>query len=564
MPLNSSWRLRPGYTQSGWTVFTEHADTRKIYVAQSSGGGLDTQCGYAPTANPLTCPGESHSPGHSGPHGPKQNLGGNNGAIALLRDGHPDWMLLRRGDTWTGQSFYGWFKSGADASNKMVINAYGDPALDRPWIKTNNQEALYPGGSGAFSHVAFVSLHFSDAVYNGSASGPNCFDFGFRGHSDILLEDLYCNNYVTGLVITGNQSGPPITDVTVRRCVLVDMIGLHNVANHSQGLYAVYTKNVVIEQCLIDNISMDDETIFEHGMYVDWNDNENFIARDNIVTRCAARGIMCRPGGRVTGNLIAQVGTGIELGSEYPINFSLPGVSCVCESNVILDAKNDGTNNGGIGLLFEHIDGGTIRYNVCANTDAANVDQPWAIQFGHAAKPPTQLTKNIVFSGNVVYNWPAYNGPGPNFDSQVFFWPATFDNVTFAENDIQLSSIDQSRLIEFPSALSPELTSWGNRFWRSAGSSSDWFRIDGASKSLAQYKTAVGDPPVGKTASASTQVAYPKADKATIPEYMAYISQTASLQAFIDKARAQRKGKWFPVYTAKCVNDYIRITCFGK
>src|SRR6185436_13199158 len=60
---------------AGWTVITPSTDSRIIYV--SSSGGADTNSGLSKTT-------------------PKKTIAAGK---ALLRNGYPDWLLLKRGDS---------------------------------------------------------------------------------------------------------------------------------------------------------------------------------------------------------------------------------------------------------------------------------------------------------------------------------------------------------------------------------------------------------------------------------------------------------------------------------
>src|SRR5688500_14891652 len=103
--------------EQGWTVFGRSADTRIVYVSNSTGS--DTNSGLAEDA-------------------PVKTLGK---ARTLLRNGAPDWMLLKRGDVWT-ENFTNWKTSGRDEDEMMVIGAYGSGA--RPKLNT--------GTAGGFSN----------------------------------------------------------------------------------------------------------------------------------------------------------------------------------------------------------------------------------------------------------------------------------------------------------------------------------------------------------------------------------------------------------------------------
>ncbi|MEO0611667.1 MAG: hypothetical protein AAFZ67_14670, partial [Planctomycetota bacterium] len=80
-----------GGPETGWTEFEASRDTRTIYVAAN---GRDTNHGRSAN-RPVRTVAEG---------------------IRRLRDGRPDWLLLRRGDTFNESLGSNWSKSGRSAS----------------------------------------------------------------------------------------------------------------------------------------------------------------------------------------------------------------------------------------------------------------------------------------------------------------------------------------------------------------------------------------------------------------------------------------------------------------
>ena len=114
---------QPSYSQTdtifqasnsaGWTVFTPSADTQIIYVSNSTG---DDRTGVVGDIN----------------HPFKTLAAGK----SRLRNGKPDWLLLKKGDTWTDQQF-GYLRiKGRSAAEPMLFGAYGTGA--RPVLKINS------------------------------------------------------------------------------------------------------------------------------------------------------------------------------------------------------------------------------------------------------------------------------------------------------------------------------------------------------------------------------------------------------------------------------------------
>src|SRR5690348_8973015 len=81
-----------------WSVFTQDTSKgQKIYVSSSQGNDSNSGLDFNNPVKTL-----SH-------------------AKALMRDGHPDWLLLRRGDTWN-EPIGVWTKSGVSQQDPMVIS----------------------------------------------------------------------------------------------------------------------------------------------------------------------------------------------------------------------------------------------------------------------------------------------------------------------------------------------------------------------------------------------------------------------------------------------------------
>src|SRR5262245_21659489 len=66
---------------NGWTVFSPSSDSRTVYVSSSIGS--DSNDGLSQSA-------------------PVKSLFK---AVSLVRSGYPDWLLLKKGDTWTDETF---------------------------------------------------------------------------------------------------------------------------------------------------------------------------------------------------------------------------------------------------------------------------------------------------------------------------------------------------------------------------------------------------------------------------------------------------------------------------
>jgi len=136
----------PLRVENGWTTFDLSPDSRVIYVSSSDGD--DSNDGLTPDTAKAT---------------PEAGF-------ALIRDGFPDFLLLKRGDTWRdttltrrdlGDGRVGRveFKSGRSEKERIVISSYGNSTV-RPRLEI---ETHFVNDSGrdyhnfAISGLAFIS-----------------------------------------------------------------------------------------------------------------------------------------------------------------------------------------------------------------------------------------------------------------------------------------------------------------------------------------------------------------------------------------------------------------------
>jgi len=133
-PAVTQAQTAPNLDANGWTIINPSADTRKVYVSNSAGN--DNNNGLSEST-----PVKTLEKGKS-----------------LLRAGFPDWLLLKKGDTWTNEGF-GWPSNGRSAAEPSVISSYGTGA--RPLLKTNNTpKVLAAWGPSATLNLAVIGLEF--------------------------------------------------------------------------------------------------------------------------------------------------------------------------------------------------------------------------------------------------------------------------------------------------------------------------------------------------------------------------------------------------------------------
>src|SRR6185436_17704934 len=270
-------------------------------------------------------------------------------AKKLLRDGMPDWLLLRRGDSWSGEGLGSWTKSGRSAQEPMLISAYGTGA--RPLIKTGAYHGFYTQ-NGAVNNLDLIGIHFyadsrdpNSPSYVGADGG-----IGIRllAPSDqILIEDCEIDSYMTNISISADLG--PISNVTLRRSVVTDA---YVTSGHSQGAFFGGINGLTIEGNVFDhngwneNVAGAMPTKFNHNIYVVSN-NKNVVVKDNIIANASSHGLTARSGGKISGNIFINNAIGMSFGFNNGSEETPGGVSGFIKDNIFYGSRDiDGSGGG--------------------------------------------------------------------------------------------------------------------------------------------------------------------------------------------------------------------------
>jgi hypothetical protein len=365
----------------GFTTLTKHADTRVIYVSNSQ--GKDTNDGLSESK-------------------PVKTL---DRGMQLLRNGKPDWMLLKAGDVWEGQTLTV-DKGGAGDDKPMVIGAYGDgprpmiiPAHGKDGVHNTNQ---------FIRGLVLQGLHIYGATRD--PGSPKFIDRPGRVEGISMRINSSQGRYITGLVIEdciithfddnilvvddwARNQGEGVAgrvQVTIRRNIVRYATSTDS---HSVGIYLEGTHDSVVEQNLIDHngwAQTDDITIRNkrsHNIYAQ-RFNGPITLRHNILARAACAGLQLRAGGTIEHNLFVRNATAF----WTSINDSKALYNVVIESE---DMNPDvGDMKRGMGIEGWGMD----RYEVIGNVVARSA--------GSLERPGIDVTSSVlVVKNNVVYDW---------------------------------------------------------------------------------------------------------------------------------------------------------------
>lgn len=464
--------VAPNIDDKGWTILTPSADTRTIYVSNSQGS--DSNDGRSESA-------------------PVRNIAR---GLALIRHGYPDWLLLKKGDTWTDEAFgvisgvaNGKARSGRSANEPMLFGAYGTGA--RPLIKTNPLNhaagifAFGGGGGGGGNYLAVVGLEFYAYTRDPDSLSFNA-ETITNTHSGIILlnpidwlliEDCKFGFYRSNLSIQGASSQ---ANVMLRRSIITDA---YSVNSHSQGIYVDGgMQGMLIEENLFDHNGWHADiegtrTKFNHNVYYQ-GEQGPVIYRGNISARASATGIQGRSGGIGTDNLfVANPLTGYFSG-----NGATAGQSNDWDSNVVLHGIGASGIADGWGLHINNkAHGSKMRSNIVAHYAGGGT-----AGFGYRVGGEV-ASDNVELTDNILYKWQTNN-------------PL------------------------YITGGSAGIVSSGNQF------------------------DATGENAHGFIDPDRTIMAYDALNKGN-----------GSIENFLAKARQQSKDNWWPEYTATAVNNYIRV-----
>ncbi len=501
---------------AGWTKVGASNDTRVIYVSSSS--GKDSNDGLSQNA-------------------PVKSL---SHAKSLLRDGKPDWLMLKRGDVWQ-ESLGKWTLSGRSANEPMLISAYGKGS--RPLLKTGSDTAISTSSSDKVSHVAIIGLHLwandrdPDGKFKTNKGGPGV--KWMSGGSNLLIEDTVVESYTDNVLVQSKQG---FSHFTMRRSQVIDA---YAVGRHSQGMFLKNISHVTLEENLFDHNGWNEKvkgahaTIFNHNIYVQ-TDTKNLTVRNNVISRAASHGLQARPGGVVSGNLFVSNPIGMSFGlvrggSVKKGMVPDSGVSGQVTDNVFLHGNDiDGRLDRGTGLEIANLNNAKISGNLFAHEASAGLGSKAISIDGELAGG----MRNTTISNNTIYNW--LGGLRVQGDAK------RFKNVTFSNNTLQNFDADRP-VIRFDAALGGAFKLNNNTYHTPRQDKA--FRIGGSEMSFDDWTSRSNDRNSGVTL---VKMADPKRDVAA---YHGTMKKAKSTAAFLNGVRANGAQG---AYSAQKVNAWVR------
>jgi hypothetical protein len=474
---------------TGWTPLAPASDTRRVHVSSSSGSddndGLTAQS-------------------------PKATL---RAAKELLRDGHPDWLLIKRGDEFA-EAPGDWEYSGRSAAEPMVVSTFGTEG-ERPVFHCH-------GGDGLTVHrkpvhdVAFVGLH----LVGHSLNRDGCYGISLLAPSTrVLIEDCRVERFAVNLRFQGWKGLH--RDLKLRRSVVIDAFTVSD--SHAQGMYVEEVQGCLIEECVFDHngwqtdVPRAEATKFRHNLYIQGNTSD-VVVRGNIIARGGSHGLQARSGGDIRNNLFLANAINLLVGLDVQ---NSGAVTATVIGNVILDGRNiSAAEPRGWAAQFQCLSSAEIAYNVAAHQTSGTQPGSYELDSRRGAG-----IRNVDFHHNVAYAWGA----------PLTLHGDRFDGLVLRNNHVQ--DFSGGALFSCAAGAVAGFSSRDNRFYSTAPERA-WMLQSGKPMSVKDWKAAVAD-----STSVAAAATYPHA-KRTIADYDRSTGGRGSLESFLARAREQSRSSW--------------------
>ena len=545
---------------TGWTVFTPSADTRIMYV--SSNGDDSTGQVYS-SASPEV---------GSDPFNPTskiQPFATYTAAYKHAREGYPDWILFKRGESFIISSMYAIIPtSGRSATEPSLTGAYGGSGAS-PLIKVTErvEQAIRIHRSSpnwiAISGIDFYSFtrNPNDAGYVGTAGNQTGL-YVYSGatslsvYNGFLIEGCKFRFFDDSMVASLNF---PVQGLTIRRTLFADAYAGGG-QSHCQGLLltnqnATLDENIFVHNGWLNPVGsgVGEATVFNHNVYNSSPDGavykgNIFIQGSNMNNKFAADSYLLKGKSNsypisIQNNLYIDGQQGIGFGNNS-IGNTYPFANVTIKDNIF-------TNIGysahlqriawGIDVSYDTV-GVLISDNIMMNQNSDNVNNI------NAPFMMAGIHTGVQIQGNVVSNWKFADALWVRDVGTQNSTGSTKTNVSFAGNTILIQE-NAGYFVKADTTLDG-LSFSGNKYYSDKASNAQ-FRIGSTEYSLLGWQGITGDNSTVQRAN------FPDPTR-SVEKYMQMMGEKATIDAFISKCRAQDRYNWDVRFTADKVNSWIK------
>jgi len=516
----------PRAQENGYTTFDLSPDSLVIYVSSSEGD--DANDGLTPETAVAT---------------PKRGAD-------LVRDGSPDFLLFKRGDTWRGMDIGDnnverRFKSGPDPAHPLVIYSYGD-STQRPRLEID--KALVDDDGHDRSNLAIVGLALisypkipGDEAFNGADGGATRF---VGTGKNILMED----NYVEyGEFIVQNVSDVEVRNNVVYRSYHVGTCkpGDPNGDNtyRPSGIFAGGVNGLLIEGNVFDENGWNPDvpeacaTIYNHDLYL--SGNSGLTVHDNLILRASSIGVKMSSSGlagsseiEISDNLFAEGEIGLSMGGNADTEHRFS--DAIVRDNIFTDIGRSQPTGRNLTWYIDIIDndGTEVTGNLLINQP--DLSNAYGIHLTGGSN------RDVIVEGNSIF--------GIQRRAILVDTGNTWSTLRIAGNTVTADT-DQSCLVDHDGAFAA--FDYDANEYFSPASEESWFCVDGAQLGLAAWSAASGE---ANALSAAPVAVEPR----NLDSYAEVIGVGSTLADFAEAARAQSRHTFTEETTRAAASAYIR------
>lgn len=532
---------------NGWTIFTPSSDSRIMYVSSSGNDGA----GQVYNSNDSAVGADPFNPA-----GSVNAFRTYAAAYANTREGYPDWILLRRGDTFN-EAIGKQMRSGRDGDEPFLIAWYGSGG-NMPMMKTGSAAvAIDAASSTQNSFMAIVGIDFYSNLRDPGGSDytgmTNRYGIRYVGKSGYTIQGLlfegckfrfYTNNTMEVYQATAMR------DIAIRRCSFEDSYsGTED--GHSQGLYVFAIPNLLLEQNYFIHCGWYRKatsgyvsgaaTQFNHsvysGQYISTTIRENVsIAPSSAHFKTEGYGEGATSNNLFENNLMIDGEVAISTGNNGNSTYSI--VNNTYMNNVATHVGlSDPTSRGlSWGMYVTKMDSCLFSNNLLMNFVGYNTVGVYL----------RTNTRNTVWEQNKFINMNSVEFiRGESGTSNV-------SGNTFRNNEFQNASQTDYGVRSLNGYNFAAGYSFNDNTWYTEDGTGTGFMNSGSNMSFSAFNSAVGD-----SGSSFGQFNYPDSSR-DIDTYQLAIGRTGTIDAFTQSCRAQSIFSWDERYMADTVNTWIR------
>lgn len=545
----------PPQDDQGWSILNPSSDSRLIYVDSVNGNDSSARI-YSISDREIGLNPQE-------PTGNIKAFKSISAAFEKLRNGQPDWILLKAGGVWDESLA---LRNGRSPDERQVATTWGYGP--RPELRTGSKKGIL---NAQLTNAAIIGIRFwahtrdPDGPYFTDYEGTNGFSFFTRVPddprqvSDILIEDCHFHSYANNVLTSHYREGAkPLTRFVIRRTIISRNF---STTRHSQGLYfggsgQPHAANILLEQNIFDhngwrkqnfdgsNSRADGQaTMFNHNTY--FSSASGIIFKENIFIRPSSignkwtssingesRGIV------IDNNLYIDGEVGISMGGNT--SGSLRFSDIIIRNNVFTDIGRTQPTNRNLawGLEASDWDTGVIKSNLFINQSNPNVTNTWAISIRAESK-----AQNIYISKNTAANLFA----SENMPVFKLMDGENIINVVINSNKIT-SNVENYAI----SINGGNYQFSGDNIYYTKRNPSRLFQINGRNANLNIWRNITDD----KIANIKEPI-FSNPER-TIEEYILLLGIGNTYQDLIDALYQQSKFNWNPELTAASINAWFR------